>query len=459
MNVPIDPILPPVPLPHGESIIVPAVSGSEEKKKRQSFSFGPIILGTLAVLILFGGIGMYLFVIMPRQNTIRVVDEIKPHLITLKSATSDVIENMNSIHALATEQNTTPSKPNMQTTGVMVRPNISALTNTSNVLGSAIAMGQRSLVEEGFRSMAMSLRGTLRTILQHRGDVAGIETVSNEENSSTFRKLKTETVKTNESVRKAEAALEQLIQASSSPKGVLPRDAKGKITSSETLKISAKGYFSEAAKIAEYYEVLSDIVIEMDTKITSFKNAIASAGSGFGSVMRSGNSETAKTTLLQVQVFLDQADRDMKSMKALSEKLNAVSSDVLPMAIHEYHEHNKKVLQVATTYFTVQSGILQGLVTGATNIVNKSEANALTMTDLTQYQNQLTIGVSQSALSDATFASDLQTLQGEEGSLVTTFWQNNSRIGDGEKVAEAVKAYQATMEKLRNDNKLQGILQ
>lgn len=441
-----------------ESFIVPPVAVEVEKEKQTSVPYGPVIISAVFILLILGGGSWYTFSIMPRQNAVRLVDQIKPHVTTLKSSTSDVIDNMNTIYKLATEQSAPPPAPNMQTTGIRIQPNIASLANTSAVLGAAISRGQKALVENQMQEIAVSLRGAMRTMTMDSGNVAGVSTSSEDANASTFRLLKTETVKTGESVRKAQAELSQLIILSSAPKGYLQRDAKAKITSSETLKISAKGYFSEASKIAAYYETLSDIVIAMNTKITSFKSAIASAGSGFGSVLKSGDSASAKTTLSQVQVFLNQADSDMKDMKALSEKLNAVPNESLPMSINDYHTHNKKILDAATTYFTVQTGLLQNLVTGAKNIVDKSDQNTLTVADMAQFQNQMTISVSQSALSDAKFVSDLQTLQGEEGSLAVSFWQNNSRLGDGVKVAEAVNAYQASLDKLRQENTVQGFV-
>ncbi len=441
-----------------EAIIISPEVTAIEKEKSAPTPFVSTIIIACVVCIAIGGASWYAFFLTPRKNAVRLVDQIKPHVTTLKTSTSDVIDNMSAIYALATEQNATPPKPNLQTTGVRIQPDIASLANTSAVLGSAISVGQHAIIENQIQDIAISLRGTLRTMLQGASDVAGVSTASDDTETSTFRRLKAETVKTSESVRKAQAELSQLTTLASAPKSFLSSDVKAKISSSETLKISAKGYFSEAAKIAEYYEALSDIVIAMNTKITSFKSAIASAGAGFGAFLQSGDSESGKTILSQVQVFLNQADSDMKDMKALSEKLNAMPNDSLPMSINEYHVHNKKILEMATNYFTVQSGILQNLVTGASSIVTKSDQKTLSVSDVTQFQNQLTVSVSQSALSDAKFVSDLQTLQGEEGSLAVSFWQNNSRLGDGVKVAEAINAYQSALDKLRQENIMKGFI-
>ncbi len=449
--------VPPAPVPSDGSVIIPPEPAALPKEEKKSFSApatGAIVFG---VLLLVGVMGSYFFYVVPRKNAVRLVDQLKPHVATLKSATSEVIDNLNRIYTLATEQEKADPKQNLQTRGLLIRPDVASLANSAAILGSSIETGQKAIVERGLREVAKSMRGSMRTVIQPQSDVLGVTEPAEDPSMQTFRSLKAETVKAGESVRKAEASLTQLVSITQSLPS-LSADAKGKITSSGTLKISANGYLSEAKKIAEYYQTLSDIVIEMNTKITSFKSALSSAGTGFGAVLQSGNSVTAKTTLAQVQVFLDQGNKDMQDMKKLSEKLTGMPNELLPMASAEYHAHNIKVLQAATTYFTAQSGILQVLVSGAKTIVEKAEQNTLASSDLITFRSQLATGVSQSALSDAKFASDLQTLQGEEGSLTISFWQNNTRLGDGAKVAEAVGAYQTSLEKLRKDNVINGLV-
>ena len=443
--------------PNDGSVIIPPEAAALPKEEKKPSSSAGTVLIVLGVLLLAGMIGSYFFYVMPRKNAVRLVDTLKPHVTTLKAATSDVIDNLNKIYSLATEQEKAAPKQNLQTRGLLIRPDVASLANSAAILGSSIETGQKAIVERGFRDVAKSMRGAMRTVIQPQ-DVLGVTEPAEDPSMQTFRSLKAETVKAGESVGKAEASLTQLVNITQSLP-VLSAEAKGKITSSGTLKISANGYFSEAKKIAEYYRMLSDIVIEMNTKITSFKSALSSAGTVFGAVLQSGNSVTAKTTLAQVQVFLDQGNKDMQDMKKLSERLTGMPNESLPMASAEYHAHNIKVLQAATTYFTTQSGILQVLVSGAKTIVEKAEQNILTSADLAAFQSQLAMGVSQSALSDAKFASDLQTLQGEEGSLTISFWQNNARLGDGAKVAEAVGAYQTSLEKLRQDNVIKGLVQ
>ncbi len=446
------------PLTSEGSIVVPPPPGQPAKEEHKTKSPVPVALAVVGAFVLIGGACAYLFFIMPRQDTVRLVDQVKPHILTLKTATSEVVDNLNVIYSLTTEQEKSPSKPNLQTTGVLIHPDVASLTNSAGILGAAISTGQKAIVEHEIREVAKLLRAAMRSLLRASPDVAGVSTPAEDPYLQTYRSLKTETVKTTESVSKAQAALAQLVSITESLPTLLPADVKGKISSSSTLKISANGYFSEAKKIAEYYQILSDTVIEMNTKISSFKTAIASAGSGFGTVLQSDNAASAKTTLSQVQVFLDQGNKDMQDMMILSQKLKAISQESLPMASGDYHAHNIQVLQVATTYFTTQSGILQELVTGAKSIVLKSEQNSLSPADMTLFRNQITIGVSQSALSDAKFASDLQSLQGEEGTLTISFWQNNTRLADGAKVADAVSAYQTSLDKLRQDNVIKGLI-
>lgn len=448
------------PLTPDGSIIVPPPAGqtpgSEKPKPLTSI---PMIFIGVGIFLFIGGALGYIFFIMPRQNAVRLVDQVKPHIATLKTATSQVMDNLNAMYSLATEQDKISPKPNLQTNGIVIHPDIASVVNTSDILGASVARGQKAIVESEIREVAKLLRGTIRTIARPSSNIEGVSTPAEDPYLQTYRSLKLETVKANESISKAQAALSQLVSITQSFPPMLPSDAKGKLRSSGTLKISANGYFSEAKKIADYYQTLSDIVIEMNTKISSFKTAISSAGSGFGTVLKTEDASAARTTLAQVQVFLDQGNKDMQDMKALSEKLNAIPNESLPMASSDYHAHNRKVLTVATTYFTAQSGILQGLVTGAKNIVEKAGLNTLSPADMALYRTQITTSVSQSALSDAQFASDLQTLQGEEGTLTISFWQNNTRLGDGAKVAEAVEAYQTSLDKVRQENVVKGLIQ
>lgn len=440
-----------------ESLIIPPVAVVTEKETKPSTSAMPIIFVVISLMLIIAVVGVYGLYVLPRQNTVRLVDQLKPHITTLKAATNDVITNLDAIYALATEQEKSVPKPNLQTTGILIHPDIAGLANNAAILGASVRLGQKAIVEQGMRQVAKGLNGSIRMAMKSPQDVLGA--VSTEDAYvQNFRSLKTETVKAGESVSKGQAAMAQVVTLTQSLP-VLPSDARGKISGSGPIKISAMGYFSEAKKIADYYQLLSDIIIDMNTKITSFKSAIASAGNGFGAVMQSGNSTTAKTLLTQVQVFLDQAHKDMQDMKKLSEKLVGVSNESLPMASSQYHAHNIKVLEVATTYFVAQSDILQTLVTGANTVVEKGEKNMLTAADINVFQNQLTTGVSKSALSDAKFVSDLQSLQGEEGSLAISFWQNNTRLGDGKKVIEGISAYQTSLEKLRQEHVVKGLIQ
>jgi len=448
---------PPIPFVDSPFIVPPIAQPSKQSVKRDVRSGVVILVAIIAVLS--GGSGVYVSYVLPRQNAVRIVDQMKPYMTLLKAATSEVMDEIDSMYKLVTKQNEVPVKSNMQTNGLLIHSDIANLAASGRVLGESITTGQKAIIEDEFSQIAKLLFGSMRILRGVNAQVAGASTSVEDPYLQMYRTLKDETVKTSESVGKGQAALAQLVTVSQSMPMMISSDAKAKVGANTTLKITADGYFSEAKKIADYYQILSDVVISMNTKINSFNSAISSAGAGFGTVLQSGDSNTAKTILAQTQVFLDQANKDMQDMKKLTEKLSTVSNEYLPMASADYHAHNLQVLQVATTYCASQSGIIQGLVTATSTIVAKGDQNALTVGDMTAFQNQVTSGVNQSALFDAKFASDLQTLQGEEGTLAISFWQNNSRLFDGSKVKDAVNTYQVSLEKLREVSKIPGLVQ
>ena len=443
----------PTQVPAEPATVPPPVAPSSPTSSKHTTIFWGI--GLAVILIVFAVFGGYMFYVLPRQNVVKLVTVLKPQVSTLKTSTTDLVAVMSKLYTLVTTETTPATTPNLNTTGIILHPEIASLRVGPSVLGAFTGTPQTGMLERNLLIVSQFLKGTLATIGHGSTKVAGASTSTEDPAVRNLRAVKDETVTADDSVGKAQSTLTQLLMTTKTLPAMMPSDAKAKIGGSVPLNISVSAYFSEAKKVADYYQTMCDMLISMNTKIDSFKTSIQSASATFGSMFAANApNQPASVTIAQAQVFLDQAKKDMTDLKTLSEKLKTIPTDQLPYASTDYHTHNIKELDTVTTYFATESAILQGLFDSANVMEAKSQQNKVTMTDIVGFRNTLLTDEENAQLADTHFVSDLQALIGEEHTLTISFWENNTRLTTGPKVLQDIDAYQSSLDKVRQENTL-----
>lgn len=413
-----------------------------------------LVIGVFFLLLLTVSASTYTFYIRPSLATTNYINELKPPLASLKNSTSSVRAVMDKINFVVTEElKPTNSKP-LETSDVLISPNIASLLVTTNVLGTSTTSGS-GLIELAVNQFSVDISELIKALSKKQENIAGIQTASENASVEKLRSLKDETVKANEYIVKAQEDLGKLVQKSSSlPTGT---SASLKLLSAESSKIEnrANPYFSEAKKIADYYNTISDVTITMNTKISSFRVSLASAGSFFSSLPESTKASelaSASAKIDQAQVFLEQAKIDTDEIKKLTETLTEMQENSLPSASSDYHKHNIKVLSTVTEYFTTASNIIGGFITASDVTIAKAQRNELTSGDMRNLRVVFYTGLNEANIADAKFISNLQSLLGEEMTLTISFWQNNKIISTGPLVEADIDNFDKMLNKIFADN-------
>ena len=414
---------------------------------------GIVVIILASLFILAAGLGVaYVLVVLPKKGAIQMVATLQPQVTALKTSTADLKGIMTKMYALVTTGSQPSAQPSMQTTGIIIHPVIASLRVAPSVLGAATGIPTMGLLERNILAFQKALQGTIGELTHGSASVAGATTSTEDASTQNLRNIISESALADAAVSKAQATLTQIMQTSQTSPAMISTGTKSKILASTTLNLSATPYFSEVKKVADYYQTMSDMLLTMGTKVTSFKAAIQSASSTFGSIFAANQTQPVSTTIAQAQVFLNQADKDMSDMKTLSDKLKNLPGDQLPFGSTEYQIHNVKVLETVTGYFTTESSILQGFLDGAKTMDRKDQQHTMTAADIVGFKNLLQTGASQAQVADAQFVSDLQSLTGEEQTLTISFWQNDTRLTAGDDVLTAIVSYQKTLDSVRQDN-------
>lgn len=394
-----------------------------------------IIMAIAAVIILLiiALIAFFLFIVQPRTRMVKKVDELLPLLTTLKISTKSVVAEMDKIHFIISQESKINTPPT-ETTGI--RPDFQL---------SHFGITEKSVYDFNRKPEKLSIPGDKK--------VAGVADTKADPVAE-FRMLKDETLKTDEFIKKSQADLNLLINKANDNINA-NNSQKEKLMQYAKIQEKTTPYLDEAQKISNYFKEISTAFIEMEIKINSFKLAL---GSVMGIMSRAqnenNNPDSAQTSLAQVQVFLDQANKDTADIKAIIKKLSDLPKDSLPQGAEKYQAHNIKILSLVADYFTTSSNSLQGYITSTNVTITKVKTKIVTAADLMIYSAVLSSIDESTVKADARFVSDLQTLVGEEKSLVTSFWQNNTIIASGSLIEGEISNYEKTLNTLRKNNML-----
>jgi Na+-transporting methylmalonyl-CoA/oxaloacetate decarboxylase gamma subunit len=405
------------------------------------------------VLFIVVPIVIYLTLISPRLKTVKIIDEIKPQISNLKLSTKSVRAVVERIHFLTTEEINLQNSPAPETSKIIKPSRLAQSDDQTAVLGTS-STRPFSIVENSILQFSQDLNGFVSNMFSTDKNIAGIKTAKEDVLTEKYRQLKDETLKADEYLAKAQNDLSLLMAKSASSAKGMPKSSGEKITSSEIIAKRAKPFFEETKKISDYYKSISDILIETNTKIGSFKTSIASYGGIFGEIKNQPELSGISSKMTQAQVFLDQAKKDTEDIKNLSEKLNKTDSSALPKEAENYHQHNVKVLNTVTQYFTSVSGLMQSLITATNVIVDKAQNSQLTSGDSRMFSIVTADIITESEKADAKFVSDLQSLIGEETTLTLSFWQNNNILSSSGLVEKDIDDYDKTINLLRENSKI-----
>ncbi len=410
-------------------------------------------IGSL-ILILLTFTLTYFFYVRPRIATVKIISTLSPQVATLKTSAKSVIAVVDQIHLLVTAQNPADSPLPLETSGLIIHPQLSYLQIDQNVLGLQ-TVNSHSLLEQNAQNIQEEMSNFWEEMDRNNPQIAGIRTTAENSSTQKTRDLKDETIKTKEYVAKAQKDLDELVNSSSQASSFIGKTSRDKILESQKVKKEISPYFSEAGKVAGYYQILSDTLITINTKISSFKNSLASVSSALSNITSDEVLNNGlKTRAIQAQIFLDQAKKDTDDIQSLSDALQNIKAEDLPAASTEYHAHNLAVLSAVHEYFVTTSGVLQGFITAFKVVSGKVEKNQFSTVDLNMIRSVITAGINQAKVADAKFSSDLQKLIGEEQSLTLTFWQNNTVINQGVSVEASIDAYEKSLDKLKESSKV-----
>ncbi len=397
---------------------------------------------------------IYLFYVKPRLATIKIISTLSPQVTNLKTSAKSVIAALDKIHLLVTAENPADSPMPLETSGLIIHPLLSLLQIDQNVLGLQ-TVKTNSILEQSAQIIQEEMSRYWDELAQNNPQIAGIRTVTENITTKKNRDLKDETTKAKEYVTKAQKDIDDLVNSSSLTPSSISKTTRDKILESQKVKNEVSPYLSEAQKIANYYQILSDTLITMSTKISSFKTSLSAVSSALANISpQEILNNGLKTRATQAQIFLDQAKKDTDDIKSLSDTLQNMKAEDLPANSQEYHTHNLAVLSAVHEYFVTTSGVLQGFITAFQVVSSRLEKNQLTTVDMNMIQSVIMAGVNQAKVADAKFASDLLKLVGEEQTLTLSFWQNNTVIGHGVNVEASIDAYEKSLDKLKESSKV-----
>jgi len=444
------PPLPPQPLPPSQPPIqsAPAVPPPAPKQ----FPFVLVGLALLFLLVIGASTG-YLFYVGPRMETTKLVKTLNPKLDALKKSTGGVRSVMDNIHQIVTRESILDKPSGLKADGLLLHGEFASIRIDTNILG---VTDERKIgvVEPSIKELENRTNIALTNLADTNPNVAGARTVSEDATVKKTRELKDETLKADEYVKKATDDLQKLMVDSFEPPKILSKNTKDAFKESAKIKQQADPYFSESDKIANYYNVLSGVLITMTTKMESFGASIGGAKELLKQVRNEKDISGIQTRLAQTQSFLDQASKDIEEMKKLSAQLDAIPTSDIPMAAQEYHKHNLQVLATVTRYFESIGTIMSGFVSSSQAFYAKAQNHTATQGDLNAFLASLNEGISQGDQADAKFLADFQALAGEETSLTLSFWQNNTLISSGGRVEVEIDAYEKLLKKLEDESTL-----
>lgn len=410
-------------------------------------------IGSLILILLIFTLS-YLFYVRPRIATVKIISTLTPQVATLKTSAKNVIAAVNQIHLLVTAENPADSPLPLETSGLIIHPQLSYLQIDKNVLGLQ-TVNSNSWLEQNAQNIQEEMSNYWDDLDKNNPQIAGIRTSSESLNVQKNRELKDETIKAKEFTIKAQKDLDDLVNSATQTAPPISKTSRDKILESQKVKNDVSPYFLQAQKIANYYQIISDTVITMNTKISSFKTSLSAVSSALANIPSSEVLNNGlKTRTTQAQVFLDQAKKDTDDIKTLSDTLKSIKAEDLPERVEEYHTHNLAILTTVREYFETTSGVLQGFITAFKVMSEKVDKQQFTTVDLNMTRSVILAGVNQAKIADAKFASDLLKLVGEEQSLTLTFWQNNPVINQGVSVEASIDVYEKSLAKLRENSKV-----
>lgn len=416
----------------------PPTTVQKRKMSFPSFSFPlhnkmflPVI--TLGILVFFGAgaTAAYLFVITPKVNTFKFVNDFKPKISTLKTAFVAVNSSLEQLHQLAVEEiQLDTSNPTLK-------------TQQPNSTSTALLIYAQNL--EQFHEM----------LIQENPRIAGTEDTSETVFVQKLRALKNQAVVTDTNISSAQEEITKLITLTTGPAVNIPNATKTKLASSAQIQVASTPYFTQVQKITKYYQTLSDTLITMSMKIDSFKVSLVSALAPFSDFnSQSGNLNSLKADITQAEVFLQQAQNDTTEISNLAEALKKMPPESLPVGSQTFNEHNIKVFSSVADYFTSETNVLKGYLTALNSLVTKSQTAEVTQGDLRSFQIVVIEGALVAQKADAKFISDLQSLLVEEKTLAESFWQNNQTLATGKQVEKEIDDYDKKLAILIEQNKV-----
>lgn len=410
-------------------------------------------IGSLILILLIFTLS-YFFYLRPRIATVKIISTLSPQVATLKTSAKNVIAAVNQIHLLVTAENPADSPLPLETSGLIIHPLLSLLQIDQNVLGLQ-TVNSNSWLEQNAQNIQEEMSNYWDELDNENPRIAGIRTAAENITTQKNRDLKDETIKAKEYVTIAQKDIDDLVNSSAQAPSSISKSNRDKILASQKVKQDISPYFSEAQKVAGYYQIISDTLITMNTKITSFKNSLSAVSSSLANISPNEVLDNGlKTRATQAQIFLDQAKKDTDDIKTLSDTLQNMKAEDLPAASPEYHAHNLAVLSAVHEYFLTTSGVLQGFITAFKVVSGKVEKNQFTIVDVNMIRSVITAGINQAKVADTKFVSDLQKLLGEEQSLTLTFWQNNTAINQGMNIEASIDAYDKSLSKLKENSKV-----
>lgn len=440
--------------PQPAAAAVPQPSLGKEKPR---FNIKLIIIASISLLffLILSISAGYFFYIRPRQSALKLVSDLLPQVASLKTSVKSVRLSLDNIYLLTAQEPSPNSSQPLETSGVIIHPRISQLMFEADILGLETQVLDYGYVEKNALNINTRVLDVFQALLSKDKRLAGIQTEAENMVVAQSRKLKDETLKTIEYVAKAKQELAGLISLSNSSTSTLSQSVATKVATLQKVNTQVDPYVNEAKKISDYYSSLSDILININIKITSFKNSLASSAALLASTAdQSFDINEVNTKITQAQIFLDQAKKDTDEIKQMSETLKNIPFDNLPLGSEEYHAHNIAVLDSVTKYFSGSSTVLQGFITAYQSLIQKANAGTLRPIDGIILNNVISSGVNVIQTTEAQFTSNLQKLVGEEKSLTISFWQNNTIIASGDKVEKEIDDYNAVLNQLKSENKI-----
>ncbi len=391
-----------------------------------------LIISAVGIILISLVAGSYF--IVPKIFTHQFAVNLKPQLTTVTNDTKSVQQEINTMYYSITNQQSPNSNNGVNSSGLLLHPNISSLLPDSNVLGIS-TQGKNGILEQDVLDIATELKSV--SLLPHNfkaeKNVAGINLTAIDPITSTFMEVKGESQKTSSDINKSQDDLSSLLnKINSEPSIILTSNAKQEILHSSTLNNELKSYFAEAAKISSYYQNLASLMINMNTKIISFKTSIDSANTVLTKLNTPNlSADQIKSVLAQSQIYLNQAKQDTSDIEKMTSDFKNTPTDSLPASVNNYQQHNIKVLNTVETYFKSETTVLQSVVDDSNNLITKAQSGQATQADVLSYLNSLVNANNKLVIAETQFTSDIGTLVGEEDALTLSFWQDNGILAKG----------------------------